>query len=294
MSNTISLESVCLDVIHCWLWNDTKQIFKTSIYQGKEVKESFKGENSLFHHFKETKSIKTTKYNIGFVFKTQNLEEFFKIFPNETNKEDIFWKMNFRYSESCLVSIFMKYIEKLKTQGFTSFAYKGKEYLFSSFEVFYYYFVPKELDLINTTFGPNETIYTWMDTNIVHELCLKSNEMILDLAFGVHGFSKINSVFAFVPVQEYLELIPGNILKFEKDDNANRNIGIELKRNAQSINPCMKMLNIKSRHCRWCVIKYGSKLCGNCKETYYCSQDCQKKDWTRHKVICRECTKNQK
>ena len=37
--------------------------------------------------------------------------------------------------------------------------------------------------------------------------------------------------------------------------------------------------------CRICK-KNATKKCGKCKETFYCSLDCQKKDWPDHKTIC--------
>ena len=31
------------------------------------------------------------------------------------------------------------------------------------------------------------------------------------------------------------------------------------------------------------------KSCANCKETFYCSRDCQKKHWNNgHKVVCKK------
>ena len=30
------------------------------------------------------------------------------------------------------------------------------------------------------------------------------------------------------------------------------------------------------------------KHCGQCKEVYYCSVDCQKKDWSKHQQNCRK------
>lgn len=32
--------------------------------------------------------------------------------------------------------------------------------------------------------------------------------------------------------------------------------------------------------------KHGTMLCGRCKQTKYCSKECQRKDWPAHKLIC--------
>ena len=37
--------------------------------------------------------------------------------------------------------------------------------------------------------------------------------------------------------------------------------------------------------------KKGSKKCSNCKLQFYCSKQCQKKDWKNHKAICKEVSK---
>jgi hypothetical protein len=39
-----------------------------------------------------------------------------------------------------------------------------------------------------------------------------------------------------------------------------------------------------------CLIceKPNSKLCGVCKSSAYCSQECQKKDWKIHKLLCKD------
>lgn len=32
--------------------------------------------------------------------------------------------------------------------------------------------------------------------------------------------------------------------------------------------------------------KYAKDYCGNCRVQRYCSEDCQRKDWKKHKIIC--------
>ena len=46
------------------------------------------------------------------------------------------------------------------------------------------------------------------------------------------------------------------------------------------------------RHiCKTCHIKlpvYQIFRCSNCQKAYYCSKDCQIKDWDKHEKICKK------
>lgn len=42
----------------------------------------------------------------------------------------------------------------------------------------------------------------------------------------------------------------------------------------------------------WLCISSGKYKCINCKERRYCSQECQKQDWSRHKLECSDFKKN--
>lgn len=45
------------------------------------------------------------------------------------------------------------------------------------------------------------------------------------------------------------------------------------------------MLNPK--YCATCIkISDNLSVCGKCKKVKYCGRDCQKKDWSEHKLIC--------
>lgn len=48
-----------------------------------------------------------------------------------------------------------------------------------------------------------------------------------------------------------------------------------------------KVENYRERTCAKCQ-KTGVNLsrCSRCKDTFYCSRDCQKEDWSSHKVKC--------
>lgn len=37
-----------------------------------------------------------------------------------------------------------------------------------------------------------------------------------------------------------------------------------------------------------CCSKQAKRKCGNCKLVYYCSNECSKKDWSTHKLMCQK------
>jgi hypothetical protein len=45
---------------------------------------------------------------------------------------------------------------------------------------------------------------------------------------------------------------------------------------------------VKDMKCKVCSKKNNLKLCGNCKNVYYCSQECFDKDQKNHKKICKK------
>eukprot|EP01083_Nonionella_stella_P075999 206883_1 len=46
--------------------------------------------------------------------------------------------------------------------------------------------------------------------------------------------------------------------------------------------------------CSGCNEHKGSKTCSGCKQTYYCSIECQKSDWSSHKTECKRIRKQRK
>ena len=53
----------------------------------------------------------------------------------------------------------------------------------------------------------------------------------------------------------------------------------------------MKKSEMSERKCAKCKTKRGVKKCSACKNEYYCSRECQREDWKRHKVECKKSAK---
>ena len=43
---------------------------------------------------------------------------------------------------------------------------------------------------------------------------------------------------------------------------------------------------ISRNNCHFCGINAKVRLCSDCKVTRYCSRECQKSDWSEHKLFC--------
>ncbi len=47
-----------------------------------------------------------------------------------------------------------------------------------------------------------------------------------------------------------------------------------------------------AKHCAMCGIdlteKIGRKCCGGCKNQIYCNEECQRKHWKEHKLVCQK------
>jgi hypothetical protein len=41
-----------------------------------------------------------------------------------------------------------------------------------------------------------------------------------------------------------------------------------------------------TKECKFCSKKDAGKKCGNCMSVWYCSRECQAKDWSEHKKVC--------
>ncbi|XP_069095413.1 tudor domain-containing protein 1 isoform X2 [Pleurodeles waltl] len=53
-----------------------------------------------------------------------------------------------------------------------------------------------------------------------------------------------------------------------------------------SCDPKMFALPSRSTTCHYCGL-HGSRRCGQCKQAFYCSETCQKKDWATHSNVCK-------
>ena len=45
--------------------------------------------------------------------------------------------------------------------------------------------------------------------------------------------------------------------------------------------------NETAKKCSNCDAEQATKACGACKVVYYCSQTCQRHDWSKHKAACK-------
>lgn len=92
-------------------------------------------------------------------------------------------------------------------------------------------------------------------------------------------------------LKEFIKAVP----YFEKEFNTlNKVMKIfpdSLKKKFNRINELIKPTIPKKftcfKHCR-CCDKKSTKKCSRCKNVYYCSRECQKKDWKFHKTECKE------
>ena len=70
-------------------------------------------------------------------------------------------------------------------------------------------------------------------------------------------------------------------------DIINQDIIEELTGHVAILYLCDSKYVTKCDVCNYCAIINNLKMCAGCKKVYYCSVKCQKLDWTKHKVICK-------
>uniref|UniRef100_A0A674JET4 Tudor domain containing 1 n=1 Tax=Terrapene triunguis TaxID=2587831 RepID=A0A674JET4_9SAUR len=76
--------------------------------------------------------------------------------------------------------------------------------------------------------------------------------------------------------------------KQKKIQNSPENI-LSISYNSKLFNSLMPTPRMTT--CHHCGL-YGDLRCSQCKQTYYCSPDCQKKDWSAHGIVCKPIKQN--
>lgn len=61
----------------------------------------------------------------------------------------------------------------------------------------------------------------------------------------------------------------------------------EIQRGKSTFKSACPLMPICVRHCRGCdQISAKTKKCAICRHVWYCTRECQRKDWARHKLTC--------
>eukprot|EP01083_Nonionella_stella_P079850 219215_1 len=109
--------------------------------------------------------------------------------------------------------------------------------------------------------------------------------------------SKIMCLHVFMPkngcIDGYIEGLSLSKKKYEeeckKDNDETQTVQINLQKGTKKRKEKTSKLHCKL--CNWCGVKKSEqiklKLCSRCKDVYYCSKHCQKRQWNKtHRLVC--------
>ena len=98
-----------------------------------------------------------------------------------------------------------------------------------------------------------------------------------------HRSDKIFKVF---PVREMMIEFP-DVLKIKLNYNPEKDFS-KIEKQIRTL--CQNEPRMDSHHCRQCTRTEEFRLlkCGHCKKASYCSVECQKEHWGKHKIFCKK------
>ena len=264
------LKEAVLQLIHVWIENDIKATTKKLYLKSIQKKQN-------------------EKFLICDLITNKTLT--YDTFSNIPDKDEYYWIINLRFSCTCFLVIFLKFINYLKKNGFDCFMDQNIYYDFEDFLVYGFNYRSAECTTVQyPMFGiQNERIQFGKDTKSFYgnHLVFKVKDKILDISFGQFGYSNVENHFVFLDWDEYQNCFPGKIMNFEKEENLDQNLEMEFKRNNKVIQKCVSNFGKNLRYCSFCALD-GDKICSGCSNVRYCSSVCQKKDWKIHKKFCKK------